>query len=232
MSTAPTSKPPIHRHLPPPREKVRAILKGLQKLYPDARCALDHKNPFELLIATILSAQCTDARVNKVTPALFAAAPDPESMHALGEKKLSQFISSCGLYQSKAKNILATCFLLAKQHHGTVPKDRAALESLPGVGRKTANVVLSNAFGVPALAVDTHVFRVSQRLGLAQAKTPEHVERQLMEVIPRAEWIDAHHRMILHGRSLCAARRPNCTDCPLKKLCNFGIQSLATQARP
>ncbi len=216
-----TSKPHSPCGYPPSHEKVRAILQGLKKLYPEARCALDHKNPFELLIATILSAQCTDARVNKVTPALFTAAPDAKSMYALGEKKLAQLISSCGLYQSKAKNILATCLLLTKHHHGTVPRDRASLENLPGVGRKTANVVLSNAFGIPALAVDTHVFRISQRLGLAQAKTPEQVERQLMEVIPQSEWIDAHHRMILHGRSLCSARRPDCPNCPLKRWCSF-----------
>lgn len=205
----------------PPASRVRTILKKLKELYPDARCALHHKSPFQLLIATILSAQCTDKRVNMVTPALFKQAPTPQTMLELGLEKLKRAISTCGLYQSKAKNILATCKVLLEKHEGKIPKNLEGLTELPGVGRKTANVVLANAFGVPALPVDTHVFRVSQRLGLAQAKTPEQVERQLMEVIPKKDWIDAHHMLILHGRNLCLARNPRCTQCPLTRQCVY-----------
>lgn len=200
---------------------VRNVLKHLRKLYPDARCALEHRNPFELLVATVLSAQCTDKRVNLVTPQLFKKAPNPKKMLALGTKGLEKLISSCGLYQSKAKNLLATCERLLRDYAGEVPRDPEALRSLPGVGRKTANVILSNAFDVPALAVDTHVFRVSQRLGLAKAKTPEKVEFQLMEVFARKDWTEAHHLLIHHGRNLCKARHPLCPQCPLLSSCPY-----------
>jgi endonuclease-3 len=205
---------------PTPRT-IQTILKKLRALDPDARCALDHKNNFQLLIATMLSAQCTDKRVNMITPALFKMAPTPAKMVAVGLSRLEQAIKTCGLYQSKAKNILGTCKALLEEHGGHVPKELKALTALPGVGRKTANVVLANAFGIPALPVDTHVFRVSQRLGLAKAKTPEQVERQLMEVFPKQDWIDAHHLLIHHGRQLCRARNPLCPACPLKNLCPY-----------
>ncbi len=201
--------------------QIASILKKLKKLYPDAECALEHKNPFELLIATILSAQCTDKRVNMVTPALFKAAGTAQAILDLGEKRLKKFIQTCGLYQSKAKNILATCQILVSQHDGKVPQSMKELVHLPGVGRKTANVVLSNAFDVPAIAVDTHVFRVSQRLGLAKAKTPEKVEQQLMMCLPKKRWSEAHHLLIHHGRALCSARNPKCELCSLQKLCLY-----------
>lgn len=172
-------------------------------------------------MATILSAQCTDKRVNEITPELFKQAPDPQGMLALGPKKLERLIQTCGLYQAKAKNIRGACRALLHQHGGQVPKRIEELIQLPGVGRKTANVVLANAFGVPAFAVDTHVFRVSQRLGLAKGKTPEQVERQLMEIIPKGKWIESHHLLIHHGRHLCRARNPLCESCPLQKQCLY-----------
>lgn len=203
------------------KKKTQFILKTLKNLYPEARCALHHQNPFQLLIATILSAQCTDKRVNLITPPLFKKAPSPEKMLALGLPGLEKAIKTCGLYQSKAKNILGTCRGLLEKHRGRVPSDLKALTELPGVGRKTANVVLANAFGVPALPVDTHVFRVAQRLGLAEAKTPEKLEKKLREVFPKKDWIDAHHLLIHHGRNLCRARNPRCDICPLKVYCPF-----------
>ena len=211
--------PPATPH--PEPAKIRRVLRKLKKLYPDARCALHHHNSFELLIATILSAQCTDKRVNMITPDLFKQAPNPKKLLALGRKGLEKAIASCGLYQSKAKNILATCEQLLREHGGKVPRTLEELTQLPGVGRKTANVVLANAFGVPALAVDTHVFRVSQRLGWARAKTPEQVERQLMGNLPKKDWIDAHHLLIHHGRNLCTARNPRCEECPLSGDCPY-----------
>ncbi len=207
--------------LQPKPAQVKTALQKLRVLYPDARCALHHHNPFQLLIATILSAQCTDKRVNMITPALFKQAPTPKRILALGTRGLEKAIASCGLYQSKAKNILATCEKILREHEGQVPKTLEALVKLPGVGRKTANVVLSNAFGVPALAVDTHVFRVSQRLGWAKGKTPEQIERQLMAHLPKKDWIEAHHLLIHHGRNLCIARRPRCERCPLTRQCRY-----------
>jgi endonuclease-3 len=205
---------------PTPRT-VQTILKKLRVLYPDAQCALDHKNPFELLVATILSAQCTDKRVNMITPALFKTAPTPEQMLKMGQARLQEAIRSCGFYQAKAKNILGACRGLLEKHGGKVPQDLEALTELPGVGRKTAGVILANAFGVPALPVDTHVFRVAQRLGLAQAKTPDQLEKKLMEAIPKKDWIDTHHLLIFHGRNLCRARNPLCEPCPLKISCLY-----------
>lgn len=208
-------------------QKVQTILKKLRVLYPGAECALHHKNNFELLVATILSAQCTDKRVNMITPALFKAAPNPEKMLALGQGKLQEAIRSCGFYQAKAKNILGACRGLLENHGGKVPKDLKALIALPGVGRKTAGVVLANAFGVPALPVDTHVFRVAQRLGLAKAKTPDQLEAKLTQVIPQKDWIDAHHLLIHHGRNLCRARNPLCGPCPLKTSCLYYREMVA-----
>lgn len=211
---------------------ISKILAQLRKLYPDAQCALEHSSPFELLIATILSAQCTDKRVNLITPALFQQANTPEKMLKLGEKKLSRLIQTCGLYQTKTRNILAACRMLLENHGGEVPERLEELVKLPGVGRKTANVVISNAFDTPAIAVDTHVFRVSQRLGLAKAKTPEQVERQLMEVLPQKDWSEAHHLLIHHGRNLCRARNPLCGQCPLQAECLFFKNSIPKKTRP
>ena len=201
------------------RIETGRILAILRDMYPDAHCALDFTTPFELLIATILSAQCTDERVNMITPRLFPRYPTPEAMLVLRQEELEELIHDCGLFRSKAKNILGACLLLVMRHGGEVPRTMAALEKLPGVGRKTANVVLSNAFGVPAIAVDTHVFRVSRRLGLAEGDTPEKVERELRRRIPKRDWSAAHHWLIHHGRRLCHARGPECLRCPLSPYC-------------
>ena len=197
----------------------REGLRILSETYPDAKPELDFSNPFELLIATILSAQCTDKQVNKCTPALFRDHPNAASMAEMTPDELSVYIKPCGFFNTKAKNIIAACKELAEKYGGEVPADRDALEALPGVGRKTANVVLSNAFGVPAIAVDTHVFRVSNRLGLAEAKTVEQTEIQLMHHIPMDSWSIAHHYLIFHGRRICSAKKPNCECCTLRELC-------------
>lgn len=200
------------------RTSKKAILATLHDLYPDAGPELNFTNPYETLIATMLSAQCTDKQVNKVTPAVFARYPDA---HAMAEARLDDLfpmVKSCG-FKSKASNIIETCRLLCARHGGEVPATREELTALPGVGRKTANVVLANAFKVPALAVDTHVFRVSNRLGLADAKTVEETEKQLMRAIPKADWCDAHHWLIWHGRRVCKAQRPLCEECGLREMC-------------
>ena len=197
----------------------REVLRILSETYPDAKPELDFSNPFELLIATILSAQCTDKQVNKCTPALFRDQPNAAIMAEMTPDELSVYIKPCGFFNTKAKNIVAACKELAEKYGGEVPADRDALEALPGVGRKTANVVLSNAFGVPAIAVDTHVFRVSNRLGLAEAKTVEQTEIQLMHHIPMDSWSIAHHYLIFHGRRICSAKKPNCESCTLRELC-------------
>lgn len=212
-----------------PRVPTEKILKSLRSTYPDARCGLDYKSPFELLIATILSAQCTDKRVNMVTPDLFKKANSPQKMLQLGEKGLVSFIKTCGLYQAKAKNILATCEKLLRNFQGKIPSTLEDLIQLPGVGRKTANVVLSNAFGIPAIAVDTHVFRVSRRLGMAKGTSPQQVELELQKVIPQNEWSEAHHLLIAHGRGLCSARSPHCEACPLKMDCPYARKAFSKQ---
>ncbi|MBO2532704.1 MAG: endonuclease III [Planifilum fulgidum] len=193
----------------------------LAAMYPDAHCELRFRNPFELLIATILSAQSTDRQVNKVTERLFAKYPTPQDFLSLSEEELAEEIRGLGLYRNKSKNILQTCRILVEQYGGEVPAEREALEKLPGVGRKTANVVLSNAFGIPALAVDTHVHRVSNRLGLATSNNPLETEKQLTRRIPREEWSIAHHRLIWHGRRICSARNPKCGICDLAPYCRF-----------
>ncbi|GAA5343855.1 DNA-(apurinic or apyrimidinic site) lyase /endonuclease III [Planifilum fimeticola] len=203
------------------RVPTRKIMDTLAAMYPDAHCELHFRNPFELLIATILSAQSTDRQVNKVTERLFAKYPAPEDFLSLSEEELAEEIRGLGLYRNKSKNILQTCRILVEQYQGEVPAEREALEKLPGVGRKTANVVLSNAFGVPALAVDTHVQRVSNRLGLADSDNPLETEKQLTRRIPREEWSIAHHRLIWHGRRICSARNPKCGICDLAPYCRF-----------
>jgi endonuclease-3 len=202
-------------------EKRRQIFQRLRAANPNPTTELNYSSPFELLIAVILSAQATDKGVNKATAGLFAMAKHPAAMLALGEEGLKQQIKTIGLFNSKAKNIIATCALLLERHAGQVPEDRAALEALPGVGRKTANVVLNTAFGQPTMAVDTHIFRVANRTGLAKGNTPLAVEQGLLRHIPPEFLQDAHHWLILHGRYCCLARKPRCPSCPIRDLCEF-----------
>lgn len=191
----------------------------LESVYHDTKSALNFSNSFELLIAVILSAQCTDIRVNVTTGRLFKKANTPEKILALGLPNLENEIRDCGLFRNKAKNIYNTCRILCEKYHGEVPSDYDELLSLPGVGRKTANVVASIAFGRPAIAVDTHVFRVSNRLKLSEGTTPDEVEKGLEKVIPMEKWSAAHHWLIWHGRKICKARQPLCDECPLNDLC-------------
>jgi len=201
--------------------KRRTIFTRLREANPSPRTELEYKTPFELLVAVILSAQATDKSVNQATARLFAHANTPAAILALGVAGLSRYIQSIGLYNSKARNIIATCRLLVEQHGGAVPEDREALEQLPGVGRKTANVVLNTAFGEPTIAVDTHIFRVANRTGLAPGKTPRAVEDKLMKAVPEEFRRDAHHWLILHGRYVCKARNPNCPECIIRDLCEY-----------
>ncbi len=191
----------------------------LGEVYKDTKPALIFRNPFELLIAVILSAQCTDKRVNVTTARLFQKAADPAAILAMGLPALEEEIRDCGLFRNKAKNIMATCQILCEQYGGEVPADFVKLQELPGVGRKTANVVMSVGFGAPAIAVDTHVFRVSNRLKLAEGDTPLTVEQGLMKAIPKDKWSAAHHWLIWHGRNVCKARKPLCNACPLADVC-------------
>ena len=197
------------------------ILAELKRLYPDARPALKYTSPYELLIAVILSAQCTDERVNKVTAVLFKNHNTPQDMLKLTQEELEKFIFSCGFYRAKATHILSASRDICEKFGGEVPSDFDQLKSLAGVGQKTANVVWSVAFGGDAIAVDTHVFRVSNRLGLANATTPEKTEAQLKEVIPQSDWSKAHHWLIYHGRQVCHSRKPSCETCTLKTWCEF-----------
>lgn len=192
------------------------VLDALEGLYPEAKAELHFSNPFETLVATILSAQCTDKRVNMVTERLFPLYPDAHAMARLTPEELEPMIRECGLYHNKAKNIVAASRALVEKYDGRVPSTRAELMALPGVGQKTAGVVLLAAFGDAQIPVDTHVFRVSRRIGLADADTPEKVEQQLREILPRDRWSHAHHLIIWHGRRVCHARKPECESCPLK----------------
>ena len=197
------------------------LFRRLAELNPHPTTELEYSTSFELLVAVILSAQATDIGVNKATRHLFAAADSPQAMLALGEPGLKRHIASIGLFNTKAKNIIATCGILIERHAGAVPQDRAALEALPGVGRKTANVVLNTAFGEPTIAVDTHIFRVSNRTGLARGKTVLEVERKLLRNVPTQYRKDAHHWLILHGRYVCKARKPDCPHCVIRDLCAY-----------
>ena len=199
----------------------REILAELERLYPDARPALHYGTPYELLIAVILSAQCTDERVNKVTAELFKEHNTPEKMLTLSQEELEKYIFSCGLYRSKAAHILSASRDIVEKFGGEVPSEHKQLKSLAGVGQKTANVVYAVAFGGDAIAVDTHVFRVSNRLGLAHADTPEKTEKQLKQVIPQSDWSKAHHWLIFHGRRVCHSQKPDCINCTLNKWCQF-----------
>lgn len=200
------------------RFSKKAVLAGLENLYPDAGPELHFTNPYETLVAVMLSAQCTDRQVNKVTPALFERYPTVESMAQASVEDVYAMVKSCG-FKTKASNIVEACRLIMQRHGGEVPGDMKALMDLPGVGQKTANVVLANAFGIPTIAVDTHVFRVSNRIGLAQAKNVEETERQLQKAIPQKDWVKAHHWLIFHGRRVCHARNPQCASCAIQPLC-------------
>lgn len=208
-------------------ERRRQIFARFSAADPSPRTELHYGTPFELLIAVILSAQATDKGVNKATAGLFAVADTPQAMLALGETGLKEHIRTIGLFNNKAANILATCAILLRDHSGQVPRERAALESLPGVGRKTANVVLNCAFGEPTIAVDTHIFRVANRTGIAPGKTPLAVERELLRQVPEPYRLHAHHWLILHGRYVCLARKPRCPDCPIADLCDYPDKTAA-----
>lgn len=197
------------------RARARRVLSELKRLYPDARTELEFGSSFQLLIATLLSAQATDVSVNLATPALFAAYPDAAALATATPEEVEPYIQTIGLFRTKAKNAVATARRLVERHGGEVPGTMAELIALPGVGRKTANVVLANAFGVPTIAVDTHVGRVARRLGFTTETDPDKVELDLTKTFPRDEWIFVHHALILHGRRVCTARRPDCEHCPL-----------------
>ena len=201
--------------------KYKIIIDTLKTMYPDARCELDHNSPYELLIATILSAQSTDKRVNIVTKDLFKVANTAEDMLALGEEKLKDYIRSIGFYNTKSKNIILASKDIIDKFDGEVPRDMKDLTSLAGVGRKTANVVMSNCFDVPAIAVDTHVFRLAHRLGFSDKKDVLQVEYDLQKKIAKKDWTYAHHLLIFHGRYRCKAQNPICTDCQLNDYCNY-----------
>ncbi|UUX97640.1 endonuclease III [Aquabacterium sp. J223] len=201
-------------------QDVDPFFAALRAANPEPRAELEYSSVFELLVAVLLSAQATDAGVNKATRRLFPVANTPAGLIALGEAAIAEHIRTIGLYRTKAKNLLATCRLLLEQHGGEVPRHREALEALPGVGRKTANVVLNVAFGEPTMAVDTHIFRVANRTGLAPGRTPLAVELRLLDRVPQAYRQDAHHWLILHGRYVCQARRPRCLDCAVSRWCD------------
>jgi endonuclease-3 len=197
------------------------FFRRLQAVLPHPRTELEYQTPFELLVAVILSAQATDVGVNKATRRLYPVARTPQAFLELGPERLKDYIRTIGLFNTKAENIIRTCRILVDRHGGDVPRDRAALEALPGVGRKTANVVLNTAFGEPTIAVDTHIFRVANRTGLAPGRTPLQVEQKLLRVVPQEYRKDAHHWLILHGRYTCKARKPACPGCSVRDLCGF-----------
>jgi endonuclease-3 len=208
------------------RSKRQEIFERLRANDPHPTTELRYGNPFQLLIAVMLSAQSTDTGVNKATHALFRKVKTPRALLQLGEAGLKEYIKTIGLYNTKASNIIKTCSILEEQHHGKVPEDRAALEALPGVGRKTANVVLNTAFGQPTIAVDTHIFRVANRTGIAPGKTVNEVEQRLLRLVPEEFRKDAHHWLILHGRYTCIARKPRCQSCIISDLCEYKSKNI------
>jgi endonuclease-3 len=208
------------------RDKRTAIFAKLRETNPEPDTELHYRTPFELLVAVILSAQATDVSVNKATSKLYPVASTPEAILALGVDGLKPYIQTIGLYNNKAENIIKTCRILMEEHAGEVPRTRAELERLPGVGRKTANVILNTAFGEPTIAVDTHIFRVANRTGLAKGKTPLEVEKRLLRLTPEEFRKDAHHWLILHGRYTCKARRPLCGECPIFEWCEYRSKEL------
>ncbi|GAA0401203.1 endonuclease III [Cocleimonas flava] len=207
-------------------EKRYEIFRRFREANPHPTTELEFDSPFELLVAVTLSAQATDVSVNKATAKLFPVANTPEAIYALGEDGLKEYIKTIGLYNSKAKNVIAACKMLIDLHHSEVPDDREALEALPGVGRKTANVVLNTAFGHPTMAVDTHIFRVSNRTGIAKGKNVVEVEKKLLHFVPKEFLVDAHHWLILHGRYICVARKPRCGACLISDLCDYKEKNL------
>ncbi|VXB75138.1 DNA glycosylase and apyrimidinic (AP) lyase (endonuclease III) [Luteimonas sp. 9C] len=221
MSAPASASAPKRRGPTMTRAEIHAFLSRLREIDPEPTTELEYATPFELLIAVILSAQATDVGVNKATRRLYPLANTPQAILDLGEDALKRHISTIGLFNAKARNVIAACRILVEQHGGEVPRDRAALEALPGVGRKTANVVLNTVFGEPAIAVDTHIFRVSNRTGLAPGKDVRAVEDRLMRVIPDEFLLGAHHWLILHGRYTCKARKPDCPKCVVRDLCRF-----------
>ncbi len=215
MSRARASKSPNE-----PKAQAREVVRALDRLYPDSRCALEHSGPFQLLVATILSAQCTDVRVNMVTPALFARYPSANPLAGADQAELESFIRSTGFFRAKAKNLIGMATKLVSDHGGEVPVDLDALTELPGVGRKTANVVLGVAFKVASgVVVDTHVKRLAYRLGLTKSKDPTIIERELIAIVPKASWVSLSHQLIEHGRKVCIARKPRCGECALAAIC-------------
>ena len=202
------------------KRQARKVVTRLKKHYPNAECALLHENPFQLTVATILSAQCTDERVNSVTPTLFKKFPDAQSLAKATQKQVEKIVQPLGFFRAKATNLRGMAIRLVEEYDGELPQNLEEMTSLPGVGRKTANVVLGTAFGIPSgVVVDTHVKRISNLLGLTESKNPEIIERDLNSVLPKKEWIDYSHRLIHHGRQICIARRPKCVECPLLKIC-------------
>lgn len=203
------------------KKRAKEIIEILKGVYPDAKCELVHETPFELLIATILSAQCTDVRVNQLTSVIFKKYNKPEDFLNMGIENLEELIKPCGFFRNKAKSIMGASEKILREYNGRVPETIEELMTLPGVGKKTANVVASNCFNIPAIAVDTHVFRVSNRIGLAKATNVEKTEEQLMKIIDKNEWTLAHHLIIFHGRRRCKARSPECDICELREYCNY-----------
>jgi endonuclease-3 len=226
----PVPSPPAPK-LPPARERVGPINERLAPLYPKFE-GLNHENPFQLLIAVILSAQCTDARVNRITPALFARFPDARAVAGCDIKELQQLIKKSGYYKSKAKNIRACCVELVNRFNGAVPTTLEELVTLPGVGRKTANVILGHAFDTPGITVDTHVGRLARRLGLTRHRDPKKVELALAAIVPQEEWLHFSSRLIMHGRKVCRSRKPRCESCAIADLCpKLGVKGLAAKRK-
>ncbi|NTU52568.1 MAG: endonuclease III [Chlorobiaceae bacterium] len=213
----------MHQH---ERRKIAFIEKALSVLWPKPKSELHYDTPFQLLVATIMAAQATDKKVNQLTPELFRIAPDPESMSRMDIEAIKTIIRQINYYNNKSKNLLAVSKLLVEKFGGQVPAEREALESLPGVGRKTANVVLGNAFGIPAMPVDTHVHRVSNRIGLCKTSKPEETEKALLKIIPESKLIDFHHYLLLHGRYTCKAKKPECSACPIREICDWEEKTL------
>lgn len=221
----------MQHHFKSPKQRATAIMEILSKSMPEPKTELNFHNPYTLLVAVTLSAQATDVSVNKATEGLFQDVQSPQQMLDLGIKELIQYIRTIGLYNSKAKNVMAMAEILVEQYNGMVPQTLEELQALPGVGRKTANVVLNVAFGQPTIAVDTHIFRVANRTGIAKGKTPDIVERKLMKVIPPNYQMHAHHWLILHGRYVCKARKPDCVSCTVSDYCTYGLSVLRRAER-
>jgi endonuclease-3 len=227
----PTAKRTRARRSKLTRAEIAELFTRLRELNPKPTTELEYSTPFELLVAVVLSAQATDVGVNKATRKLFPVANTPAAILALGETQLKRYISTIGLFNTKAANVIALCQKLLDEHAGEVPRSRDALEALPGVGRKTANVVMNTAFGEPTMAVDTHIFRVSNRTGLAPGKDVRAVEDNLLRVVPEEFLRDAHHWLILHGRYTCIARKPKCPECPIRDICRFKDKTLPTEGK-